>query len=200
MSKFLSMVKGLVMLAVVIGAGLTTGCATYNSGLKPSESEFRNIVKDGSMNVYIKPSEFENCLWGLGKRENGCVKGEISTLLTPSLKAEGITVVNNQQDANVVIELIDVSAARGWDYFPTTTKFNINGATVKIIARPYIETLSVFATADKRDWDAGLKTTVMVITKLLKHNKICDCEIIAKTKYSKADGNIIIEYRDNTGF
>jgi hypothetical protein len=48
---------------------------------------------------------------------------------------------------------------------------------------------------------AGVKTTELVILKLLKYNKICnDCTIEAKTTYSKDDGSKILQYRDNTGF
>jgi len=181
---------------------VVTGCGTYHTALRPTDSGFHDIVRDGgSMKVYIEPAELEDCLWGIGEKINGCVKINTSSLLVPALKAEGIKVVNSQQNANVIIKLFHLSNGRGLDYFPTTAKFDINGNIVEVVAKPYIETLSTFSTADKRDWDAGAKTVAMVITKLLKYNKICnDCEIVAKTAYSKEDGSKILEYRDNTGF
>jgi hypothetical protein len=87
----------------------------------------------------------------LAKKISACVKINTSSVFTPALKAEGITVVGKEHDANVIVKLLYLANGRGWDHFPTTSKFDINNNVVKIVERPYIETLNAFA-ADKRDW------------------------------------------------
>ena len=200
------MIKVLKALVLMVGVMVVSGCAsTYHSVLRTTDGEFRNIVaKNDNMRVYIEPNEFEDCLWlplAFMEEKDKCVKINTSSVFIPALKTEGITVVDSQHDANVIVRLLHLSNGRGWDHFTTTTRFNINDNVVKIVARPHIETLSTLGANYKRDWDAGVKTTELVLTKLLKHNLICNnCTIEVKTTYSKDDGNKILTYRDNTGF
>lgn len=191
--------KVLVLAAVVMAV---TGCGSYHTALRPTDSGFHDIVKDSSnMKVYVEPADLEDCLWAPLRQAAGkCVKINTSSVLVPALKKEGIKVVGNQKDANVIVRLNNLKNGRGWDHATITAEFGINSNSIKIIARPYMEG-SLAYVADKRDWDAGVKTIEMVITKLLKYNKICnDCTIEAKTAYSKEDGSKILEYSDNIRF
>jgi hypothetical protein len=192
---------GLKVLVLVVAAVVVSGCATYHSALRTTDSEFRDIVRDNNMRVYVEHAELEDCIVAVFRRkEDKCVKINTSTMLIPALKSEGIKVVDNKENANVIVKLIYLIAGRGWDYFPTTAKFNINNNVIKIIAKPYYHG-RILDFASKRDWDAGVKTVEMAITRLLDRNNICNnCTIEAKTSFSNGDGIRILTYRDNIGF